>query len=242
MMDYDGYLRATPPSPADAAYRPTLDSVCQSDEVPDLPGLQSRLQWLFRTHGCLYAPIRRPPLLAAMDHLDEFQSIVLLRDPRDCLTSLYFSVVYSHQPPKNTVARQQFFEHREQVRQLEIDDFVMAEAPQWLERYLVFVQALQRPRVHLLTYEQLVLDFPRWLDQLAHIWQLRLSRPLRNRLSDLANFKVEREDIFSHKRQVLPGDHRRKLKPETIEQITNLFRRVLVPLGYPLDSSGARAA
>ncbi len=144
VLDYDGYLRNTLPSAADSAYRPTLESVCQSDQVSDSPHLQLQLQWLFRTRGCLYAPIRRPPLLTAMQHLDQFESIVLLRDPRDCLTSLYFSVVYSHQPPKNNVARQQFFEHREQVRRLEIDEFVMAEAPQWLERYLVFCQALQR--------------------------------------------------------------------------------------------------
>ncbi len=105
-----------------------------------------------------------------------------------------------------------------------------------------FLPSPAAPRVHLLTYEQLVLDFPRWLDRLAHIWQLRLSRLLRQRLSDLANFKVEREDIFSHKRQVLPGDHRRKLKPATIEWITEHFRRVLVPLGYPVDTTEAKAA
>ena len=182
-------------------------------------------------------------MLTSLKQLDRFQSIILLRDPRDCLTSLYFSIAYSHRPPENSEARQQFFAQREQVRQREIDEYVLAEAPHWLQRYLQYCEALQRhANVHLLTYEQLVLDFSSWLDRLSEIWGLTFSRRLRNRLVRMASFDVKSEDIYSHKRQVLPGDHRRKLQPDTIREISELFRPVLEPLGYPVDTEGSQAA
>ncbi len=219
------------------------EAVYHSDQVTDAGEIQPQLQALFLPQGCLYAPIRRPTLLSALERLDDFKTVILLRDPRDCLTSLYFSIAYSHRPPDNSVARQQFFEHREEVRQREIDEFVLAEAPHWLQRYSQYCQALeQHPDVHLLTYEQLVLDFPTWLDRLAEIWGLEFSRRLRNRLTRMANFDVQDENIYSHKRQVLPGDHRRKLKPETIQQVSELFQPVLTPLGYSIGDEEARAA
>lgn len=242
-LDYDGYLRAVGPNADDRALRPTLESIFHSDQADDPGDLQSNLEILFRPQGCLYAPIRRPTLLTSLKQLDRFQSIILLRDPRDCLTSLYFSIAYSHRPPENSEARQQFFAHREEVRQREIDEFVLAEAPHWLQRYSQYCAALQQhANVHLLTYEQLVLDFSSWLDRLSEIWGLTFSRRLRNRLIRMASFDVKNEDIYSHKRQVLPGDHRRKLQPETIREVSELFRPVLEPLGYSVDSEGSRAA
>ena len=124
-----GTCRTVGPNADDRALRPTLESIFHSDQAEDTGDLQSKLEILFRPQGCLYAPIRRPTLLTSLKELDRFHSIILLRDPRDCLTSLYFSIAYSHRPPENTEARQQFFAHREEVRQREIDEFVLAEAP-----------------------------------------------------------------------------------------------------------------
>lgn len=50
-----------------------------------------------------------------------------------------------------------------------------------------------------------------------------------------ANFSVAREDLNSHKRQVQPGYHKRKLKPETIEILNDRFAEILETLGYDRD-------
>ncbi|QKD83329.1 hypothetical protein HPC62_14990 [Thermoleptolyngbya sichuanensis A183] len=42
-----------------------------------------------------------------------------------------------------------------------------------------------------------------------------------------ADFQVEDEDVYRHKRQVLPGDHTRKLQPETIAVLNEKFAEVL---------------
>ncbi|WP_448604921.1 sulfotransferase domain-containing protein [Thermoleptolyngbya sp.] len=47
-----------------------------------------------------------------------------------------------------------------------------------------------------------------------------------------ADFQVEDEDIYRHKRQVLPGDHTRKLQSETIADLNEKFAEILNKLGY----------
>lgn len=47
-----------------------------------------------------------------------------------------------------------------------------------------------------------------------------------------ADFQVEDEDVYRHKRQVMPGDHTRKLLPETIAALNEQFANILKTLGY----------
>jgi hypothetical protein len=59
----------------------------------------------------------------------------------------------------------------------------------------------------------------------------KLHAQLYNKHKD--EFTVDQEDIYSNKRQVTPGDHRRKLKPETIEHLNQVFADILQALNYP---------
>lgn len=51
-----------------------------------------------------------------------------------------------------------------------------------------------------------------------------------------ADFQVEDEDIYRHKRQVLPGDHTRKLQSETIAALNEKFAEILNALAYELTA------
>jgi hypothetical protein len=97
-------------------------------------------------------------------------------------------------------------------------------------------EVLGRANVLVVKYEHMVRDFPAWLDQILQFWGL----PKRTRtvawLLRKADFTVSREDPNSHKRQVQPGDHRRKLKPETIRLLDEIFADVLDALDYPRSS------
>ena len=46
------------------------------------------------------------------------------------------------------------------------------------------------------------------------------------------SFQNKKEDIHSHIRNIYPGDHKRKLKPETIEILNEEFESVLKILDY----------
>lgn len=47
-----------------------------------------------------------------------------------------------------------------------------------------------------------------------------------------ADFQVQDEDVYRHKRQVMPGDHTRKLQPQTIAALNQQFANILQTLGY----------
>lgn len=238
-IDFDNYLftgAGDRTSRKDQQVRPLLARAYTEDELHPTPAEQDQFRNLFLTKGCLYAAIRRPPLLHCLPHLDQFRAVLLLRDPRDCLTSLFFSVVYSHRPPHDPDQQPAFFEYRNRVRDMGIDEFVLAHGPDWLARYQQFCDALaNHDNVHLLTYERLVSDFPSWIDRVLEIWGVDVDIRVRRKLMRMGRFDVEKEDVHAHKRQVQPGDHRRKLKPETIEEITEMFRPVLERLGYETE-------
>ena len=61
--------------------------------------------------------------------------------------------------------------------------------------------------------------------------KLNVNQTTVSQIINEANFDVE-EDIYSHKRQVTPGDHKRKLLPETIDRLNSEFGEVLDVLGY----------
>jgi hypothetical protein len=88
----------------------------------------------------------------------------------------------------------------------------------------------------------MVRDFESWLGQILRFWGLPTNTPTVKTLIAEADFTVSREDPNSHKRQVQPGDHRRKLKAETIDQLNEIYAEVLDKLGYDRTSSSGRDA
>ena len=78
----------------------------------------------------------------------------------------------------------------------------------------------------------MVLDFPSWESQLYTYLDVDPPEPIRTQVADLANFDVPSEDVTQHKRQVVPGDHKRKLKPATIEEMNTILAEHLTQYGY----------
>jgi hypothetical protein len=162
--------------------------------------------------------------------LSPYKIIIVLRDPRDVLTSLYFSIAYSHRTPRGD-GRSEFLSHRDQVKRVDIDDYVRQAAQQFLPRYRAYFDLAARYDVHLTTYEQLVTSPQAWLDELLDYLDVRLSSWTRRRLISANDFAVDRENPESHVRQVAPGDHARKLRPDTVAYLNAKFADVLAWYG-----------
>jgi len=81
----------------------------------------------------------------------------------------------------------------------------------------------------------MVLAFPSWLKKIMSAFCLTNPEETcqlveaRHAQSVAAG---EEEDIWSHKRKVTPGDHREKLRPETIVRLNEIFAPVFRKLGY----------
>jgi hypothetical protein len=184
------------------------------------------LSGAFQPQGYYYGPIGT---FRQIPNLDLYALVLQLRDPRDMLTSLYFSTKYSH-----AIINPKIIRRRQESQALSIDEYVMASADEYLVIYEQYCQQLlERPAILFLKYEEMVADFPGWLARLSQHLGLDGQTAALEQVKHRANFTVKSEDKYSHRRQVSPGDHKRKLQPETIQRLTTKFQPVLDRLSYP---------
>ena len=104
-----------------------------------------------------------------------------------------------------------------------------------LDRYERYVtELLGRANTIAVSYEEMVLAFPSWLEKICRAFDL--TNPEETRAVVTArhanSVAAGEEDVRSHKRKVTPGDHREKLRPETIRELDQVFALVLEKLGY----------
>ena len=164
------------------------------------------------------------------------RTVMLVRDPRDALTSLYFSVAYSHRPPGSAQGDKllrKFEARRADARAGSIDAFVLREAPGHLRTIEKTMTNLPAHRLY--RYEDVIFDKLEWTHDLLDY--LKLDVPAR-----LVEAVVARNDILpndemplEHIRRVTPGDHRAKLQPQTMATLNALFEGVLGRFGYGVE-------
>lgn len=169
-----------------------------------------------------------------IEDLDRYLVVLVLRDPRDMLTSRYYSTAFSHSLPTNPSKAAEFVEFRNQVRSMTVDEFVLKEKDHYCQRYRVYIEELEnRKNVHVTKYEDMIGDFETWFDGLLSFCALKIGDDERKRLIDeTTKSQKPSENQKKHKRQVIPGDHRRKLKPETISALNADLGDILSRYGY----------
>lgn len=184
--------------------------------------------------GIFYG-VARGPYVKDMPRLFGLKAVVQVRDPRDCMTSSYFSYALSHVLPKDPEKLRLFRERREKLVRTPIDDYVLVQAPHYRERMAVLRTILG---IHddalLVTYEEMVDYTDDWLDRLCDFIGQPRTDTLMARLAGKLDFAVAAEDETAHKRQVAPGDHKRKLAPETIAKLNEILGDELRWFGYEL--------
>lgn len=177
----------------------------------------------------MYGPfygMDKEELTIPIPNLDDFKIVLMLRDPRDVLTSYYYYQAFSSY---DNPAQQEYLNARnEEVKNKPIDNWVLEKAPLFKDRYEEYLRKLHgRSNVLFLKYEDMISDFKSWLGKLVDFSGLNLGEEAIESVFKTANFSVENEDRKSHKRQVTPGDHKRKLKKETIDALNSHFRKIL---------------
>jgi hypothetical protein len=204
--------------------------------------------FIAKKRGC-FGPIR---FFVPTRALDTASIILHLRDPRDVLVSMFYSYCYMHE---GEIERHTGY--RKAVAEGGIDRFVldMVGEPFYgyrgdygigsrykkhvgnvLDRYQrYFEELLDRPNTIVVSYEEMVLAFPSWLEQVVSAFDLPDPEETRAVVAARRANSVAaegEEDVWSHKRKVTPGDHREKLQAETIRQLDEIFASVLERLGY----------
>ena len=164
--------------------------------------------------------------------------ILLLRDVRDVMTSHYFSMKYSHHVPQvQNKARERILHLREKAHTQSIDEYVLNLIPKYKYIYGNYAtNFLGKPNVCFVTYEELVSNAKSWLVKIVSHLELPLLDSDIDTIINATDFSIPEENAHAHKRQVLPGDHIRKLKPETIATINEEFGHILRLFNYPVPA------
>ena len=191
-----------------------------------------RYRHIFQPKGYLYSVFGG--MIANISNLEDYHIVLMVRDPRDILTSSYYSIGYSHQLPEGENKITSFMEKRNLAQTATIDEYVLAEKESVLQTYQRYLDLLvYKANVHVTKYEEMIGDFSTWLDNLLEYCNLKITPQLKQKLIDEAkNSRPTKEKISKHRRQVIPGNYKNKLKTKTIEQLNAYFADVLAEFAY----------
>jgi hypothetical protein len=154
--------------------------------------------------------------------------ILVLRDPRDVLTSQYFSIAYSH-----PVLTKKFLAKRKNALETGIDAHVLEMTPRFLKTYTDYINKYgNRKDVLLIRYEDLISRFRETLLSILNFIEYGETEKAMNYWKTHDPFVAGPEDIHKHRRKMLPGDHKEKLKPATIHELNDRFAAVLAFLDH----------
>ncbi len=188
---------------------------------------------IFESKGYCYGVFRAP---VEMNNFADYRKLAIFRDPRDILTSWYFSDAYSHAEPLNRGRVESFQEGREEVQSLDINTYVLGERAAYLETQLAGYRTLfQTYNVTPLLYETMQQDWHLFMDQVEAQLAITISPAHRKKLQAMGGIGESLgDDVSQHRRKGTPGDYAEKLDGEAVEALNDRFGTYIEWLGIPL--------
>lgn len=181
----------------------------------------------FAPSGVIYTGFRHYPRFDL--DLDDCNVLLLVRDPRDMLVSMYFSVARSHVIPKR---HERLKRERAKAASLTIDEFVLSRASIFSRIHAVYQKKLPLERIKVYRYEDVVFEKRAWLADIVASLDLPVDRDLIDMVVERFDIVPQTEDDREHIRQVYPGDHRVKLEQATIERLNEQLAGFLSSYDY----------
>lgn len=190
----------------------------------------------------IYGGFRDAPI-AFYDHPEFVKApkIVMIRDPRDALVSEYFSIAYSHPVPAPTAEFDDMTANllamRKKAQEIDIRAFVVDRASPMAATFLRLEPVLGMPGVRIIRYEDVILDKARLIAGVAEHFGLAADERLVATIMEWADVIPTVEDPHAFVRQVIPGDHRRKLDAPTIGRLNEILEAPMRLFGYAKASA-----
>jgi hypothetical protein len=187
--------------------------------------------------GNLYGGFRHMPEAFVEDELFlAGPKILMVRDPRDALVSLYFSNARTHPIPPPIPGAREVTEMMRRSRQealaTDIDTYVVDRAPGMRNAMMAYAQIADWPTLTTVKYEDYVFEKGRLMDVIADRFGWPVRERLKEKILEWADVRPAAEDPTSFIRRVRPGDHVEKLRPDTIAALEETLQPALELFGY----------
>jgi hypothetical protein len=204
------------------------EGISDDDPLPEIAHLFEESGFAYGFTGC---PDFALPLVTS------YPAIALIRDPRDILVSLYYSLRYSHRDPPASVAgqtpaHQTWLAARDRARSVGLDEHVLTYAASYGRVLQSYSALLGHENLKFYRYEDIIYRKADWLSDILDHFQWNVpSRRLKALLAEIDLFPTE-ENEHSHVRQVHPGNYLKKLQPQTIQRLNELLQQDMAVFGY----------
>jgi len=178
--------------------------------------------------------VLRVPWTRNLDTIAGHKKIFLVRDPRDVIVSLYFSLTRSHALPGQGSSRDSLLSRRTESLALSIDEFVQ-QGKEFgiLENMRTFIQFSETlPNSRLFKYEDIIFEKKRWVAEMVEFLDLEVSADTIKAIVDRHDVIPKDEDPDRHIRQVTPGNHKKHLSRQSIAVIETAFGDILEKMSY----------
>jgi len=160
-------------------------------------------------------------------------AIFFIRDPRDILVSLYYSMGRSHVTSPNPQIANELQVFRKNMSALSIDEFVIRDIPKILKRFEILYDLSRACKRHvILKYEDLINDFEGFMRDLSKY--ITIPDEIKEEIH-IASRPNKIEDLLAHKRSGQIGQYKTKLKAETILELNRALKPILEKFGYDKD-------
>ena len=184
---------------------------------------------LFKPNGVCYGGFRYFPVQFEVSIVETAPALLLVRDPRDMITSLYFSALKSH-PPMGAGTKNRAVEA---AQTMEIDEYAKYVCSMYKLRmgeYASFISA--HPDTKLFRYEDIVYDKRSFVEQICEHLQWDVSAKNRHKIAAYWDTIPRSENPNAHLRQVHPGNFKAKLAVSTIEFLNSKLVDEMKSFGY----------
>ena len=207
--------------PTFSLFNSAFDSGVPTDEVMD------DAQVCFSKTGRIYTGFRHYPWFDLA--LTGAPCILLVRDPRDMLVSMYYSISKSHMVPNKHF---KFLKRRKEAASMNVDEFALEKADQYLHSFRKYQQKLPVDTLTTYRYEDVIYTKEAWLTDLVKKLSLPQDKALVQKIAQQFDIFPEQEEQDKHIRQVHPGNYKTKLRPQTIEMISECLEEFLQHYNY----------
>jgi hypothetical protein len=172
-------------------------------------------------------------MLANKAHYLNRRAVILVRDPRDCVVSAYYSFLKSHtiSSNENSDAAKNIQMERDKFVDASIDEYALSETHRFVDELCGYAYFMHENAM-ICRYEDIIFDKRTFFTKaLQH-----LNLPLVESALDTALSRVDvvpdKEQSDKHIRSVKPGNHREKLSKETIMSLNKKYSDILSLYGY----------
>jgi len=179
---------------------------------------------LFRTKGFIYGPIRWN---IAIQNIEKYKILLILRDPRDVLVSYYYSMRYSH-----VVIHNDILQERELASKMTIDEYVLYVVNEFLIVYRDYMKIFNLSNVKFIKYEDMINNPQQFLKDVQNFLNINLNEEDYQKCLRELTPNIGKEDVFKHKRSGKTKQFIEKLEKDTVKRLNTILHDVIEYYGF----------